>query len=449
MKRTRTGNRTISRALLGALALLAAPALAAVATPTPQAGGGTLVLRGGTVHTLADGAEPIDSGVVVVRDGRIAAVGGPGLQVSADADVMDTTGLHLYPGLFDAVTRLGLTEIGAVDVTSDFRELGDNNPHLQAATAVHPASALIPVTRANGITHAVAAPSGPGLAGQGSLINLDGWTIEEMLIDPGVYMVATWPSLQTRGFDFATRQVFNRSFREAKKQYDEQIAAFEQLLQDARRYDEAAAAGELLHRDQKLEALARVTRGEQPLLINVSTPRSIRDAIAFGERNGVRVILAGAADAWKVAGLIAEKGVPVILGPTQALPSSDNDPYDARYTQPAKLHEAGVRFAISTFNASSARTLPYEAGQAVAFGLPHDEGVKAITRYPAEILGVGDRLGTIEEGKIANLIAVTGDPLEITSETVHLVIAGRLVNTDNKHRRLYEKYRARPRRAVH
>ncbi len=404
-----------------------------------------LVIHGGQIHTLA-GAGEIADGVVVIRDGHIVAVGGPDTPVPDGARVIDATGKHLYPGLFDAVSRIGLTEIGQVAVTSDYRELGNNNPHLQGATAVHPASEIIPVTRANGITHTVAAPAGSGLAGQGSLINLDGWTIEEMVIDPGIYLVVQWPSLQTRGFNRTTRTAFNRTFKEAKKQYDEQVAALERLLADARRYDQAAAAGQIAHRELKLEALARVTRGELPLLMNANDKRGIRDAVEFGKRNNVRVIIAGAREAWKVADFLADNEVPVILGATQSLPTSEDDPYDAAYTQPARLHEAGVTFAISTFNASSARTLPYEAGQAVAFGLPHDEALKAITRYPAEILGVGDDLGTIEAGKIANLIVTDGDPLEIQTQIEVVVINGRLVDTDNKHRRLYERYRARPRR---
>lgn len=415
----------------------------ALIAPGVRAQDDTLVIRGGRIHSLTDAGVAIDNGIIVIRDGHIVAVGGAETPIPAGAEIIDAAGSQVYPGLFDAVTRIGLTEIGAVDVTSDFSELGDNNAHLQGATAVHPASEIIPVTRANGITHTVAAPSGAGIAGQGSLINLDGWTIEEMIVDPGLYMTVQWPSLRTRGFDRATRTAFNRTFSEAQSEYDEQIGKLEQLLDDARRYDQAS---DVAHRELKLEALARVATGAIPFLISVNEKRGIRDAVAFAARNDVRVVISGGRDAWKVAELLAENDIAVILGPTQSVPAGEDDAYDAVYAHPGKLHDAGVNFGISTFNASSARTLPYEAGQAVAFGLPHLEAVKAITRYPAEIFGVGDQLGTLEAGKVANIIITDGDPLEIQTQIEVLIINGRVVDTDNKHQRLYEKYRARPHR---
>ena len=405
----------------------------------------TLVIRGGHVHTMVD-ENAIDNGTIVIRNGHITAVGGPDTMIPSGAQVIDASGLQVFPGFFDAVTRLGLTEIGAVAVTSDFRELGENNPQLRGATAVHPASEILPVSRSNGLTHAVAAPQGPGIAGQGSLIHLDGWTIEEMLIEGGVYMAVQWPTVQTRSFDRATRTRINRTYKEAQELYDESIADLEALLADARRYAEANVGDDPTRRNLKLEALAWVTGGDMPMLVNVDTKRGIGDAVDFAERNDVRIIIAGGSEAWKVAEMLAEKDVPVILGPTQALPTNDDDPYDAPFTAPAKLHSAKVRFAISTFNASAARTLPYEAAQAVPFGLSHHDALRAITVSPAEILGVDDQLGTIEAGKLANLFISDGDPLETTTQIEHVVIAGLPLDPrDNKHDRLYERYSGRPR----
>ena len=432
----------IATALLSLLAVSAPPAPAAA--PQEEA---PLVIRGGRVHARVGDEPAIEGGVVVVRAGLIAAVGGPDTPVPPGAQVIDATDLDVFPGMFDAVTRVGLTEIGAVDVTSDFRELGDSNPHLLAATAVHPASEIVPVTRATGLTHVVAAPSGNGISGQGSLIHLAGWTVEEMLIAPSVYMAVQWPSLQTRGFNRATFTPFNRSFREAKQEYDGSIADLEELLADARRYAAAGVGDDPLRRDLKLEALARVTAGELPLLISADEARAIRDAVAFAERNDVRIIIAGGAEAVEVAEVLVKADVPVILGPTQAMPSAPDDPYDSAYARPGKLHAAGVRFAISTFNASSARTLPFEAAMAVGYGLPWEEAFRAVTLYPAQILGVDDRLGTIEQGKIANLFVSAGDPLDLATGIEHLVIDGRLVDPrDNKHDRLYERYGSRPAR---
>ena len=404
-----------------------------------------LALRGGTIHTLV--GDSIEDGTVLIRGNRIVAVG-TGINVPAGADFIDASGMHILPGLFDAVTRVGLTEIGAVDVTSDFSELGDNNPHLLAFTAVHPASEIIPVTRANGITHAVAAPAGAGLAGQGSLINLDGWTIEEMLLSESVYMVVSWPALGGEGQRGGGRRGGNQqSFSERKATYDKQIHELEELLDQARQYagsttTEPPGAA----RDRKLEALGRVISGELPMLVTTNSERGIRDAVAFGVRSDVRVIIGGGSQAWKVADLLVEHDVAVILGATQSMPPGPNDPYDAAYSHPGKLYAAGVRFAISTYNASSARTLPYEAGMAVPYGLPHAEAVKSITLYPAQILGLDEKLGTLEAGKLANLIVTDGDPLDIQTDVVHLIINGHITSTDNKHQQLYEKYRSRPQR---
>lgn len=417
-------------------------ALAAGAHP---AAAQDLVIRGGTIHTLA--GPDIEGGTVLVRDGRIVEVG-PTVAVPAGATVIDATGRHVYPGLFDAITRLGLTEVGAVDVTNDITELGSFNPHLLGATAVHPASEHIPVARANGVTHAVAAPGARngGIGGQGSLVNLDGWTIEEMLVAPSVGMLVEWPSIQTREFDFATFSVRERSYREARKRYDERVDSLEAWFDAARQYHHAVTAGAAVKRDLRLEALGPVLEGELPLLVVAGTERQIADAVAFADSQTVRLVILEGDEAWKAAETLAEKRVPVILSATQALPSSENESYDERYAQPGKLYEAGVRFAISTFDASDSRTVPYEAGFAVPYGLPADEALKAVTLYPAQILGVDDRLGTVEAGKIANLIVTDGSPLEIRTQVLHVIIAGRDVGLDNKHLRLYEKYRARPTR---
>jgi imidazolonepropionase-like amidohydrolase len=402
-----------------------------------------IVIQGGTVHTLA--GPDIDGGSVVIENGLISAVGSEVL-VPAGAQVIDATGLHVYPGLFDAMSRLGLTEVGAVDVTNDYMELGEYNPHLLAMTAVHPASEHIPVARANGITHTVAAPNarGGGIGGQGSLIHLDGWTVEEMVIEPSVGLVLSWPSLQTRRFDYSTYSTTQRSFREAEEQYEESIRGIEDWIEGARQYKAALAAGIAVERDLKLEALVQVIDGELPFLLSANSEREINDALDFANRNEVRIVMIGGSEIWKVAERLAQEDVPVILGPTQSLPRQEDWGYDQVYATPGQLYAAGVKFCFGSFNASASRNLPYEAGNAVGYGLPQEEALKALTINSAEILGVGDRLGTIEPGKIANLVVTDGDPIEIRTQFVHLVVNGLISSTDNKHKSLYEKYRARP-----
>lgn len=432
----------------GATGAAGAAVLVLLASPLPAQDSGTLVIRGAKVYTLA--GPPIENGTVVIQNGRIAAVGAD-VPVPAGARVIEAGGLQVYPGMFDANTRLGLTEIGQVVVTSDVTELGEFNPHLSAATAVHPASEHIPVARANGITHAVTAPQARpgGIGGQATVIKLDGWTIEEMQLAPSVGFVLNWPSLRMGGGGFGGGSFFAqqaRSFREVRERYQEQVGRLDGWLESARRYDAAVKAGQQPARDLKLEALAKATNRELPLLVNADTERDIRNAVEWAEKQNVKMVIQGGREAWKVRTLLAEKGVPVITGPTQSLPTGADQGYDEMYAAPGMLHQAGVKFAFGTFGSSNVRTLPYEAGSAVSFGLPWEEALKAVTVNGAEILGVADQVGTIETGKLANLIVTDGDPLEIRTQVKHVIVGGRDVGLENRHQELYERYRARPRR---
>ncbi len=411
--------------------------------------GQTLVIEGGTVHSLA--GEPFVGHVLVV-DGLIQEVS-DSLTIPADAIQVDATGLHVYPGLFDAMTTLGLVEISAVAATSDTTEIGRFNPHLQAASAVHPASEVIPVTRANGITHAISAPGTRDgiIAGQAAVLHLDGWTVDEMAIERSAAMVVRWPDIATRIFDRSTFSFRSRPFNEAKEEAEEGQGELRDWLEAARHYTQAAGSTRT-ERSLELEALARVLDRGQPVIFLANAARDIESAVDFAEREGLNMILAGGRDAWKVKELLAEKRIPVILGRSQALPAEDDDPYDRPFRNAGELHAAGVKLAFSTGAGSrfgpggphSTRTLPYETAMAAAYGLPREEALKAITLYPAEIFGLSDRLGTVEAGKIANLIVTNGDPLEITTQVRHLIIQGREVETANRHRSLYERYRTRP-----
>ncbi len=412
-----------------------------------------VVIRGGTVHTVS--GPDIANGTVVVRGGRIAAVGAS-VAAPAGARSIDARGLHVYPGLIDASTNVGLTEISSVRETSDATEIGDFNPQLMAASAIHPESEHIPVTRANGVTTVLSTPMGGIIAGQATLINLEGWTIEEMAVRKSVGMAINFPTIRTSSFDSATFERRQTPYSEAKKTYDRQVAQLREWLEKARHYAQARAAeAPDVKRDLKLEALVPLVRGEQAALLAVRSARDIRNAIEFAEKEKIRIILSGADDAWKESELLKKKNIPVILGPTLTLPEREDDPYDRPFTTAADLYKAGVKFAFSTRGNASreasreqapmafSRNLPYEAAMAVAFGLPWEEALKAVTLYPAQILGVQE-LGSIEVGKIANLIVTDGDPLEARTQVKHLVINGRVTGTDNKHKQLYEKYLARP-----
>lgn len=425
-------------------------AVPAVAQPTPT----VYAIKGAKIYTLAGPA--INNGVVIIRDGTIAAVGAQ-VEIPADAQVIDATGLEVYPGLFDPVTQIGLDEIGAVSATVDTSELGDINPEIVAATAVNPASAHISVTRASGITHAVAAPGAPGfevtgggiISGQASAFNLAGWTMEEMQIQRSVAMVINWPSIQTRSFDFASFSYKEKSYADAKKESDKSVNELSDWLDRARHYAQAKEKGSpaLYERDLKLEALVPVVQGKLPVLVIAAVARDIRNAVEFCTRQNLKMILADGSEAWKVKDLLKEKNIPVILGPTERLPQQEDDPYDKPMSQPAELHAAGIPIAFASFGFSFSRRLSQFAGTSVAYGLPHDEALKAVTINAAKMLGLDQQLGTLEPGKIANIIVTTGDPLEIRSEVRYLFIKGQLTSTSNRHRDLYEQYRKRPGRA--
>ena len=430
------------------LTLLLLPALLFSQTkPSPS-----YALTHATIFTLT--GPPIEDGTVLIRDGKIAAVGAA-VEIPKDAQVIDAKGLRVYPGLFDSITQMGLSEIAAVSATVDSSELGAYNPDVVAATAVHPASAHIPVTRASGVTEVIAAPASGGLdfsgtrgiiAGQASAIHLSGWTIDEMLIRRSVAMVVNWPTMQTRSFDFSTFSFRERPFNEVKQEYEKKIAELTDWIGRARHYSQAMEKGSSARydRDLKLEAFVPVVRGELPLLVVASKARDIRNAVEFCDKQHFKTILAGAAEAYKVKDLLKSKNIPVILQPTLSLPDEDDDPYDRPMTQPAELSAAGVKIAFASFDNSFARRLGQQAANAVAYGLPYDEALKAVTLYPAQIFSLDKDLGTIEPGKIANLIVTTGDPLELTTDVRYLFIKGQLTSLENKHHQLYEEYLRRP-----
>jgi len=433
-----------------AMALVLAASLAIPASPQTAAIT-TYAIKSGKVFTLAGG--PIENGTVVIRDGKIAAVGA-NIAIPQDAQVIDATGLEVYPGMFDPVTQIGLNEVSAVSATVDVSELGDYNPELVAATAVNPASAHIPVTRANGITAVIAAPgtasldltSGGLIAGQASAFNLAGWTMDEMQINRSVAMVINWPSIQTASFDFASFSVKEKPYADVKKEYDKSINALSDWLDRARHYAQAKEKGSpaLYERDLKLEALVPVVEGKLPVLVIADEARDIRNAVDFCSKQNLKMILGSGAEAWKVKDLLKEKKIPVVLAPTNRLPEQEDTPYDKPYTEPSELFAAGIPFAFSSFATAFSRRLPQFAGTAVAYGLPHDEALKAVMLNAAQIFGLADQIGTIEPGKLANVIVTNGDPLELQTQVRYLFIKGQLTSIDNKHRDLYEQYRKRP-----
>ncbi len=409
-------------------------------------------VEGAKIFTLA--GAPIENGTVLIRDGKIAAVGA-NVSVPADARVIDAKGLEVYPGFFDPVTQLGLSEISAVRATNDVSELGEFDPELVAMTAVNPASAHIGVTRASGITEVLVTPGVRGfdsfgdnsvIAGQASVLNLAGWTNEQMTLRASAAMVINWPSVESSAFDFETFTVVERPYSEVKAEYEKRIYALSDLLDSARHYAQAVEKGSTrnFQRDLKLEALIPVVKGKLPVLVVAESARDIRNSVEFCTKQNLKMILAGGTEAWREKDLLKQKNIPVILGPTMRLPNEEDYPYDKPMTQPSELAAAGIPMAFASFDTSFSRRLSQQAGNAVAYGLPHDEALRAVTLNAAKMLGLDDQFGTIEPGKLANIFVTDGDPLEIRTQVRYLFINGRLTSLDNRHFELYEQYRKRP-----
>jgi imidazolonepropionase-like amidohydrolase len=433
--------------LLCFLTLLYFPRIANAQDKSP-----TYAITHAKIFTLSGAT--IDDGTVVIQNGKIANVGAA-VNIPAGAQVIDGKGLQVYPGLFDPITQMGLREIGAVRATVDSSETGAFNPDVIAAEAVLPSSEHIPVTRAAGITEVLAVPASGGmdsegptgiLGGQASAIHLSGWTINDMLLKRSVAMVLNWPEIETQTFDFSTFTRKQKSYSDAKQEYEKRVTELTDWLERARHYAQALGHGGSgdFQRDIKLEALVPVIRGELPVLVLADKARDIRNAVEFCEKQKLKMILGSGAEAYKVKDLLRSKSIPVILGPTLKLPREEDDPYDRLLTQPAELAAAGVKFAFGSFDNSFSRRLGQQAANAVAYGLPYDEALKAVTLYPAEIFGLADQVGTLESGKIANIIVTNGDPLELATEVRYLFIKGQLTSLDNKHKALYEKYLKRP-----
>jgi len=394
----------------------------------------------------------IEGATVVIRDGKIASVGKGG--APSGVKVIDGKGLQVYPGLFNAVTEIGLNEIGNGDPGSvDTQELGEYNPQLVSATAVNPASAHIPVTRADGITHVIAAAGMGGrgggetiIAGQASLFNLAGWTMDEMKIRRSAAMVINWPNLPgAGGGGRGGAAVAGAAGGASRADYDKRIAEITEWLERARHYSAAMTANKsATGRDLKLEALVPVVKGDLPLLVIANQANQIREAIAYCDKQKLKMILATGPAAGEVKDVLKEKNIPVILRPTLTLVRGEDSPYDENLTLPGDLAKAGVKVAFGSYGNEFARRLSQQAGVAVAFGMSHDDALKALTINPAEMFGVGKELGTIEAGKMANLIVTNGDPLEVTTDVKYLFIRGQLTSLDSKHKQLWEEYRKRP-----
>jgi imidazolonepropionase-like amidohydrolase len=421
-------------------------------------------LVGANLHPVV-GPE-IKGGTLVIAGGKVAAIGPAGSPIPPEAQTIELAGLDVWPGMVDAGSTIGLFEIGSLAETQDHSDAAQYQPELRSSTALHPDSEHIPVTRANGILSSFVNPSGGIISGQGCLIDMNGWVPREMVIADGVALNVQIPHYVSRspedrrpgpgpnperpgpggqgtgGADAAAEARKERL--EKIKELFRRAVAYDSVVKKARERGDSPPAPDL-----RLDALLPYARGEKPVLLHADQPVEILDALDLARELKLKAVISGGSEAWKVADAIKKADVPVLIAGTLNLPRHAYDPYDSPYMNPAKLHAAGITFAIHSRSGGSgggetaARNLPFEAATAVAFGLPLEVAVKAVTITPAQILGVSDQIGSLEAGKRANIVVTAGHLLQPTTPVLALFIDGEPVRPESRHTQLYAKYRRR------
>jgi len=418
---------------MGLLTAIVCIVVLRVEAQSPKGKYGNVALTNATIETVTKGT--IQNGTLLIVDGKIAAVGG-NVSIPSGTETIDCKGQFIYPGMIDAGTNLGLSEISSVARTTDFNEIGEVIPQMKALTAVNPNASAIPVTRVSGVTTALSIPTGGMLSGTAALINLHGYTPDQMFAGfEGI--VLNFPNTGRRGF------FDRRTDEEIKKASDKALASLNDVWEKATQYHklDSATKGKAGYYPE-LQALIPVIRGEQTLLVEVNASKDIQAALKWlKEKKVKKSILTGVAEGWRVADEIAKSGIPVITGGVLELPTRDYDRYDKAYANPGLLKKAGVKVAIkSESNNNNYRNLPYHAGFAVAYGMNKEDALKAITIVPAELLGVASKLGSIEVGKSATLFICNGDPFETKTQVSHVFIEGWSMPMVSRQTELYNEF---------
>jgi len=421
-----------------AAAVIALPAMAHNVVPG-EAQSEPVLLQGGTLHTVANGTHSQTDLLIV--DGKIAAIG-TDLELPENTRTVDISGQRVYPGIMALDTTLGMVELSAVRATVDTNEVGNVTPEVVAHRAYNADSEIIPTIRYNGVTHAQIVPQGNLVRGNSSLIKLDSWNWQDGLEAGEVGIHLSWPraGLNTAWWE-------RRSPAEQRKAAAEQREALNEVFVKAQAYHEGRVAGTQRRTDQRWESMRGLFTGEKKLFVHAHDRRQFSQIQSFNERYGFELVIVGGRDAWMVADELAAADIPVILDAAFGLPTRADEAYDSQYAAPAVLAEAGVTFAMAYPGFWDTRNLAFAAGNAVAFGLNYDDAVAAITYAPAKIMGVEDRLGTLEVGKQASLIVSEGDVLDLLGQTIrYMFIDGREVDLSNKQRQLFDKYMHRAER---
>ncbi len=442
---TMTTARRVSLTVAALLAGLVAPVATQAQVMMPVAPQEQpVVLRGATIHTVTKGT--IANGTIVLDRGKIIAIGGADVAVPRGAKVVDVSGKHIYPGLIDAYSTVGLTEIGAVDVSNDIRELGDFNPNIRAEIAVNAESRHIGTTRSAGVLVAFSTPEGGVISGLSSAMSLEGWTWEEMSMKGAAALNVKWPDPNAtgrggRGGGGGGPGGRGGAGAAAPKTYAEQVQQIKDWFSEARAYRDGLKSGQNQRTDTRYAAMIPALDGKIPVVVAADGAAQINDAITWGKAEGVKLVIRGGRDALFAADRLKAENVPVILTETMSAPERQYEGYDNAYSTPAKLHAAGVKFAIAGgAGGLYSYRLPWEAGVSVAFGLPEDEALKSVTINAAEMMGVADKVGSLEVGKEGTLLITTGTPLDMTTNIIQAYIQGREINMMDIHKFFFQKY---------
>ena len=408
----------------------------------------SILLKNASIHTITLG--DLERGDVLIENSKISLVAN---SIDTPADqVIDLKGKHIYPGMIAMTTTLGLLEINAVRSTLDTTEVGQWTPEILSWRAINPDSELIPVARANGITHAQPIPLGGTVSGQSGVIQLDGWTIEDLMVRPSVGLHLFWPSMS---LNHSPKALSNNPSNwkapgEQAKKRKKQILEITEFFESAKAYVGRREADTTAPAVPNWESTRAWVKGDIPLFIHANERRQIESAVEWSVEQKYSMVLVGGQEAWMLADLLARHKIPVIYEHTFTLPQQDVASYDVQFTAPKVLSNAGVKVIFSEgsnrFAASAVRNLPNSAAQAVAFGLEKNSALRGLTIYPAQLLGLDDKLGSIETGKEASLIALNGELLDTRAQVTHMWIQGKPVSLSSRHTKLYDKYRSRPRK---
>ncbi len=395
---------------------------------------GNFLLKNGTLVTVTNGTFKSD---LLLEDGKIAQIG-ENISAGNGVTVVDCSDKFVYPGFIDGGTQLGLQEIGAVSLTVDHNEIGDFIPHMEALTAVNPNGVAIPVTRVNGITSAIVKPTGGRFPGTAALINLHGYTPQQMFAGYKA-VVMNYPSSGKRG------RRDRRSEEDIKKDSEKARKELNESWKKVKLYSKIDAASKSSNQKKSgynpsMDAMIDVVNGDKQIMIEVNKKADIEAAIKWVQENELNAVLTGVKEGYRVADQLAEAGIPVIVGPVMSIPSRQSDKYDIAYANPGLMAKAGVKVALRTDSYENVRNLPYEAGFAATYGMGTEEALKAITINTAEIFGIADQLGSLDIGKQANVFVSDGDPFETRTDIYHLFIGGYKVPLESRHTLLYDEF---------